>query len=34
MKSESEPEGEQYGGINKGEKSNWENGDTNRRIQQ
>lgn len=29
----SEPEGEQYGGVNKGEKSNWENGDTTRRIQ-
>lgn len=30
MKTKNEPEGEQYGGVNKGEKSNWENGDTNR----
>lgn len=31
MKIKIEPEGEQYG-VNKWEKSNWVNGDTNRRI--
>lgn len=30
MSMKREPEGEHYGGVNKGEKSNWENGDTNR----
>lgn len=30
MSMKREPEGEPYAGVNKGEKSNWENGDTNR----